>query len=171
MKVPFSHYVQQQYLENGLSTHHHFSMKLMLITSQRSTTTQNLYRFKFTLVNKSHSQHRPSGNKIKLETKLNWPSRVRLRAKARSSWGGLRPSRKIFQIWCSEIASEVIFVPFFSLFCSSCQVGYEERMMTSFTSLCALAGYWFNLGMSTSLRASNVWSGSNIACISALTRN
>ena len=39
------HYVQQQYLANGLSTHCHFSTKLM-----------HLHSLKFTLVNKSHSQ-------------------------------------------------------------------------------------------------------------------
>ena len=42
---------------NSLSAHRHFSMKLMLITAQRSMTTQHLHSFKFTLVNKSHSQH------------------------------------------------------------------------------------------------------------------
>ena len=39
------------------STHRHFSTKLMLITARSSTTTQCLHSFKFTLVNKSHSQH------------------------------------------------------------------------------------------------------------------
>ena len=47
------YYVQQQYLTNGLSIHRHFSMKLMLITAQSSTTTQRLH---ITLV-KSHSRH------------------------------------------------------------------------------------------------------------------
>ena len=64
-KVPFfifflscyNQYVQQQYLANGLSTHRHLSTKLMLITARNSTTTQCLHSFKFTLVNKSHSQH------------------------------------------------------------------------------------------------------------------
>ena len=45
------------YLANGLSGHHHFSTKLMLITPRSSTITQRLHSFKFTLVNKSHSQH------------------------------------------------------------------------------------------------------------------
>ena len=50
------HDVQQLYLENDLSTHH-FSTKLILIRTQSSTYTQRLHSFKFTLVNKSHSQH------------------------------------------------------------------------------------------------------------------
>ena len=49
----YNHYIQQRYLENSLSTHHHFSTKLMLITVQSSKTTQRLYSFKFTLVNKA----------------------------------------------------------------------------------------------------------------------
>ena len=51
----YNHYIQQWYLENSLSTHHHFSTKLMLITAQSSKTTQcqRLYSFKFTLVNKA----------------------------------------------------------------------------------------------------------------------
>ena len=53
----YDHYSQQQYLANGLSTHHQFSTKLMLITARSSTTTRRLHSFKFTLVNKSHSQH------------------------------------------------------------------------------------------------------------------
>ena len=53
----YDHYVQQRYLANGLSTHRHFSTKQMLITARSSTTTQRLHSFKFTLVNKSHSQH------------------------------------------------------------------------------------------------------------------
>ena len=48
---------KQLYLANGLSTHCHFSTKLMLIIAQSSTTTQHLHSFEFTLVNKSHSQH------------------------------------------------------------------------------------------------------------------
>ena len=48
---------KQRYLANCLSTHRHFSTKLMLITTRSSTTTQRLHSFKFTLVNKSHSQH------------------------------------------------------------------------------------------------------------------
>ena len=44
-------------IANGLSTYHHFSMKMMLITVWSSMTTQRLLSFKFTLVNKSHSQH------------------------------------------------------------------------------------------------------------------
>ena len=47
----YDHDVQQRYLENGLSTYRHFSTKLILIT-----TSQRLHSFKFTLVNKSHSQ-------------------------------------------------------------------------------------------------------------------
>ena len=50
-------YVQQRYLTSGLSTHRHFSTKLMLITARSSTITQHLHSFKFILVNKSHSQH------------------------------------------------------------------------------------------------------------------
>ena len=66
MKVPFfvfffiscyDHDVQQRYLENGLSTHRHFSTKLILITTRSSATNQRLHSFNFTLVNKSHSQH------------------------------------------------------------------------------------------------------------------
>ena len=53
----YDHYVQQRYLGNGLSTQRHFSTKLMLITTRSSTTNQHLHSFKFTLVNKSHSQH------------------------------------------------------------------------------------------------------------------
>ena len=53
----YDHYGQQRYLANGLSTHRHFSTKLMLITARSYTTTQRLHSFKFTLVNKSHSQH------------------------------------------------------------------------------------------------------------------
>ena len=37
--------------QTGLSTHCHFSTKLMLITVRSSTTTQCLHSFKFTLVN------------------------------------------------------------------------------------------------------------------------
>ena len=48
---------QQWYLVNGLSTHHHFSTKLILITKRSSTTNWHLPSFKFTQVNKSHSQH------------------------------------------------------------------------------------------------------------------
>ena len=51
------HFNQQWYLANGLSTHHHFNTKLMLITVRGSTTTQHLNGFKFTLVNKSYSKH------------------------------------------------------------------------------------------------------------------
>ena len=40
------HYVQQRYLENGLSTHCHFSMKLMLFIVQSSTTSQHLDSFR-----------------------------------------------------------------------------------------------------------------------------
>ena len=43
--------------ENGLSTHCHFSTKLILFTTWGSASTQRLHSFKFTLVNKSHSQH------------------------------------------------------------------------------------------------------------------
>ena len=43
--------------ENSLSTHRHFSTKLILNTTWSSTSTQRLDSFKFTLVNKSHSQH------------------------------------------------------------------------------------------------------------------
>ena len=49
--------MQQRYLANGLSTYRHFSTKLILLTTRSSTSTQRLDRFKFTLVNKSHSQH------------------------------------------------------------------------------------------------------------------
>ena len=48
---------KQRYLAKCLRTHRHFITKLMLITAQSSTTTQRLHSFKFTLVNKSHSQH------------------------------------------------------------------------------------------------------------------
>ena len=51
------HYAQQRYLANSLNIHRHFTWKLMLITAWISTTTQCLHSFKFTLVNKSHSQH------------------------------------------------------------------------------------------------------------------
>ena len=44
---------QQWYLANSLSAHCHFRTKLM----RSSTTTRCLHSFKFTLVNKSHSQH------------------------------------------------------------------------------------------------------------------
>jgi len=37
------HNVQQQYLENGSSTHRHFITKLMLITARSYTTTQRLH--------------------------------------------------------------------------------------------------------------------------------
>ena len=53
----YDHDVQQRYLANGSSTHRHFSTKLILITTRSSTSTQRLDSFKFTLVNKSHSQH------------------------------------------------------------------------------------------------------------------
>ena len=54
----YDHYVQQRYLANGLSTHRHFSTKLMLITARSSMTAyERPHSFKFTLVNKSHSQH------------------------------------------------------------------------------------------------------------------
>ena len=52
----YDHDVQQRYLENGLSIYRHFSTKLILITTWSSTYTQLLHSFKFTLVNKSHSQ-------------------------------------------------------------------------------------------------------------------
>ena len=45
---------QQRYLTNSLSTHCHFSTKLILITAWSPMTTQCLRSFKF---NKSHSQH------------------------------------------------------------------------------------------------------------------
>ena len=44
-------------IANYLSTHCHFSTKLILITTPSSTSTQRLHSFKFILVNKSHSQH------------------------------------------------------------------------------------------------------------------
>ena len=47
----------ERYLANGLSTHSHFSTKLILITTRISTTNRRLHSFNFTLVNKSHSQH------------------------------------------------------------------------------------------------------------------
>ena len=50
-------FVQTTISRKLLSTHRHFSTKLMLITARSSTTTQRLHSFKFTLVNKSHSQH------------------------------------------------------------------------------------------------------------------
>ena len=49
--------VKRRQLENGSSTHLDFSMKRMLITALSFPTTQRLHSFKFTLVNKSHSQH------------------------------------------------------------------------------------------------------------------
>ena len=48
---------KQRYLANYLSTHRHFSTKLILITTRSSTSTQRLHSFKFILVNKSQSQH------------------------------------------------------------------------------------------------------------------
>ena len=54
-----------RYLANALSTHRHFSTKLILVTTRSSTTTQRLHTFKFTLVNKSHSQH--SGAAVRCE--------------------------------------------------------------------------------------------------------
>ena len=48
---------KQRYLANYLSTHRHFSTKLILITTRSSTSTQRLHSFKFILVNKSHSQY------------------------------------------------------------------------------------------------------------------
>ena len=48
---------KQRYLTNCLSTHRHFSTKLILITTQSSTNNQRLHSFNFTLVKKSHSQH------------------------------------------------------------------------------------------------------------------
>ena len=64
-KVPFSsffflrydHLFKQQ-LENGLSTHHHFTTKLMLITSQSSTTIQRLHNYIFTPVDKAVHSHK-----------------------------------------------------------------------------------------------------------------
>ena len=53
----YDHDVQQRYLANGLSTHRHFSTKLILITTRISTTNRCLHSINFTLVNKSHSQH------------------------------------------------------------------------------------------------------------------
>ena len=53
----YDHDVQQRYLANSLSTHRHFSTKLILITTRSSTTNRCLHSFNFTLVNKSHSQH------------------------------------------------------------------------------------------------------------------
>ena len=47
--------VQQQYLENGSSTHRHFITKLMLITARSYTTTQRLHSYKFALVDKLFS--------------------------------------------------------------------------------------------------------------------
>ena len=49
--------VKRRQLENGSSTHLDFSTKRMLITALSFPTTQRLHSFKFTLVNKSHSQH------------------------------------------------------------------------------------------------------------------
>ena len=40
-----------------LSTHRHFSTKLILITTRSSTTNRRFHSLNFTLVNKSHSQH------------------------------------------------------------------------------------------------------------------
>ena len=61
----YDHDVQQRYLANGLSTHRHFSTKLILITTQISATNRRLHSFNFTLVNKSHSQH--SGAAVRCE--------------------------------------------------------------------------------------------------------
>ena len=47
---------KDDYLKTVLVDNHcHFSIELM--TLQRSKSTQHLYSFKFTLVNKSHSKH------------------------------------------------------------------------------------------------------------------
>ena len=46
--------------KNGSSTHRNVNTKLMLITAHSSTTTQHLHSFKFTVVNKSCSQHCPA---------------------------------------------------------------------------------------------------------------
>ena len=58
------------------------------------------------------------------EAKLNWSGRVHdwvhKHAAARVSFEGM-PPKDIFQIWCSKIASEAIFGPFFSLIWSSWQ--------------------------------------------------
>ena len=48
---------KQRYLTNCVSTHRHFSTKLILITTRSSTNNRRLHSFNFTLVNKSHSQH------------------------------------------------------------------------------------------------------------------
>ena len=48
---------KQRYLTNCVSTHRHFSTKLILITTRSSTTIRRLHSFEFTPVNKSHSQH------------------------------------------------------------------------------------------------------------------
>ena len=53
----YDHDVQQRYLANGLSTHRHFSTKLIFVTTRISTTNRRLHSFNFTLFNKSHSQH------------------------------------------------------------------------------------------------------------------
>ena len=50
------HFVKQEH-KNGSSTHLDFSTKRMLITACSFPTTQRLRSLKFTLVNKSHSQH------------------------------------------------------------------------------------------------------------------
>ena len=44
---------QQRYLENGSSTHCHFTMKLILIIAWSFMNTQHLHSIKFTLVNKA----------------------------------------------------------------------------------------------------------------------
>ena len=51
----------------------------------------------------------------------------------------LSSPRKIFQTWCSEMASEAIFGSFFSFICSSWQ-----------------AGFWFSLGSPTSPRVRQI---------------
>ena len=48
---------KQRELENCSGTHLDFSMKWMLITARSFPTIQRLHSLKFTLVNKSQSQH------------------------------------------------------------------------------------------------------------------
>ena len=57
-RIFFSFFIMTTlFKQRYISTHRHFSTKLMLITARSSTTTQLLHSFKFSLVNKGHSQH------------------------------------------------------------------------------------------------------------------
>ena len=72
-------------------------LKLMLITARSSTTTQRLHSFKFTLVNKSHSQHseaavRCLGRHFIICTHAHTKSRSQ--TKDHSHWSGSETSPK-----------------------------------------------------------------------------